>query len=284
MTLRAYAKINLGLHVVGKRPDGYHDIETVFHQIDLFDEIEIVQSDEGPQFVSDVPGLASDSSNLCIRAMNVLRDLTGSHSGVEMTLRKRIPIGAGLGGGSTDAAAVLKGLVKLWNSDITDDERTTMSATLGSDVPFFLVGGTAYATGRGEVLEPCDLSLPYWILVVTPSLHVSTSWAYANLNLGEGAQRLHIPTLLRENIKNPTKLREGLRNEFEPIVFSAYPEVGRVKQILLDRGAAVALMSGTGSSVFGFFEDEVAVRTLSDEFSSSCHVSVTKPLFKPEPN
>jgi len=151
-------------------------------------------------------------------------------------------------------------------------------------VPYFLIGRTAYATGRGEVLEPCDLSVPYWILVVTPPLHVSTSWAYAKLSLAEGTRRLHIPTLLRASLKNPAKLREGLRNEFEPVVFDAYPEVRRIKQTLLDRGAALALMSGTGSSVFGFFEDEVAVRTLSDEFSLSCHVSVTKPLFNPEPN
>ncbi|MEK6756791.1 MAG: 4-(cytidine 5'-diphospho)-2-C-methyl-D-erythritol kinase [Bacteroidota bacterium] len=281
MKLRAYAKINLGLHVVGKRPDGYHNIETVFHQVDLFDEIEIVQSEEEIHFTSDAPELRSDSSNLCIRAVNLLRDITGVHTGVEITLKKRIPIGAGLGGGSTDSAAVLKGLSKMWALDVTDDELMTVSASLGSDVPYFMVGGTAYATGRGEILEPLDLAIPFWILLVTPALHVSTTWAYTSLKPAQTIQRENLPILLRTNINNAPILREKLRNEFEPVVFGNYPEVQQIKETLLNRGAELALMSGSGSSVFGFFGHESTVQKLAADLSPQYRVSLTEPLFKP---
>jgi 4-diphosphocytidyl-2-C-methyl-D-erythritol kinase len=284
MRLRAFAKINVGLHVVGKRPDGYHDIETIFHQIDLSDELEMVQNDEGDVFTSDSPELASDRSNLCLRAVHVLRDLTGVHTGVEINLKKRIPIAAGLGGGSADAAAVLKGLTRLWTLDITDEELQTVSASLGSDVPFFLTGGTAYATGRGERLEPLDVGMPYWILVVTAPIRISTTWAYTNLTIARHTRQVNLPELLRSSIGHPDTLRKKLCNEFEPLVFAAHPEVRQIKERLLKGGAQVALMSGTGSSVFGFFSDEGSAQGIARELSSRYHTSITKPLFKPEPN
>jgi 4-diphosphocytidyl-2-C-methyl-D-erythritol kinase len=284
MRLRAFAKINIGLHVVGKRPDGYHDIETIFHQINLGDELEMLQSDEGDVFTSDLPELGSDNSNLCLRAVHVLRDLTGVHTGVEINLKKRIPIAAGLGGGSADAAAVLKGLKKLWTLDITDEELKTVSATLGSDVPFFLTGGTAYATGRGERLEPLDVKIPYWILVVTPPVRISTTWAYTNLKIARDAHRVHLPDLLRTSIGHPDLLREKLCNEFEPIVFGAHPEARQIKESLLKAGAEVALMSGSGSSIFGFFSDQKLAEKVAENLSSRNHTSITQPLFKPEPN
>jgi 4-diphosphocytidyl-2-C-methyl-D-erythritol kinase len=284
MRLRAFAKINLGLHVVGKRPDGYHDIETIFHQIDLSDELEMVQSDEGDVFTSDSPVLASDSTNLCLRAVHVLRDLTGVHTGVEINLKKRIPIAAGLGGGSADAAAVLKGLTKLWTLDVTDEELRTVSATLGSDVPFFLMGGTAYATGRGETLEPLDVANPYWILVVTPPIQVSTTWAYSNLRIARDAQRVNLRDLLRTSICQPDVLRENLCNEFEPLVFAAHPEVRQIKEGLLKAGAQVALMSGSGSSIFGFFGDQSLAQRTAASLSPRYHTSITQPYFKPKSN
>lgn len=284
MRLRAFAKINLGLHVVGTRPDGYHDIETVFHQIDLSDELEMVQNDEGDVFTSDSSELAGDKSNLCIRAVHVLRDLTGVHTGVEINLKKRIPIAAGLGGGSADAAAVLKGLKKLWTLDVTDDELETVSATLGSDVPFFMRGGTAYATGRGEKLQPLEVSIPYWILVITPPVHISTTWAYTNLRINPGLQRASLPDLLRTEIGQPELLREKLFNEFEPLVFAAHPEVRQIKEKLLNAGAHVALMSGSGSTIFGFFSEQSPAERIAREFSPGYHTSITEPKFRPQPN
>jgi len=284
MIVRAYAKINIGLHVLGKRPDGYHNIETIFRLIDLYDDLEFVQDDEGIAFTSDLPLLSNDNTNLCIRAANLLRDLTGIHMGVEITLKKRIPLGAGLGGGSSDAAAVLKGLTKLWALDISTEELQTISATLGSDVPFFFTSQTAYATGRGERLTPFTVQIPYWILVVTPDIHVSTAWAYSNVRLQQPQNRPDLRGLLETAIDKPAILRADLANDFEESVFREFSEISKLKKKLLKEGAEFALMSGSGSSVFGFFSSEAKAKHLKSELSSRCFVSITEPHFKPEIN
>ena len=281
MKIRAYAKINLGLYVLGRRPDGYHSIATVFRLVDLYDEIEIVQIDQGTQFTTNAVELQDDHSNLCVRAANLLRDLTGIHVGVEINLTKRIPIGAGLGGGSSDAAAVLKGLTKLWALDISREELQTVSASLGSDVPFFFTSQTASATGRGEVLESFDLKIPYTILLVTPNIHVSTSWAYSHLRLRVGTKRPDLRQVLEENLNDPERLREYLVNDFEETVFEQYPEISSIKQRLLSEGASFALMSGSGSSVFGLFTDSSRARNLAKQLAGTYAVSVTDPEFNP---
>jgi 4-diphosphocytidyl-2-C-methyl-D-erythritol kinase len=282
MILRAYAKINIGLLVLGKRPDGYHNIETVFRLIDLYDELEFVQGDEGIAFSTNAPLLANDNTNLCIRAANLLRDLTGTHMGVEITLNKRIPFGAGLGGGSSNAAAVLKGLTKLWSLDISHEELQTISATLGSDVPFFFTTQTAYATGRGEQLTSFALRIPYWILSVTPEIHVSTAWAYANVRLQQTQNRVDLRGLLETAMDNPALLRANILNDFEDSVFKEFGEIAMLKETLLKEGAELALMSGSGSSVFGFFSSEAKAKQLKSELSTRYFVSVTEPQFKPE--
>ena len=284
MKVRAYAKINLGLHVLGKRSDGYHNIETVFRLIDLYDELEIVQNDQGTYFSSNKPELSNDNTNLCLRAAHLLRDLTGCHMGVEMKLTKRIPIGAGLGGGSSDAAATLKGLTKLWSLDISPEELQTISESLGSDVPFFFTGQTAHATGRGEILESFALPLPYSILVATPPLHVSTAWAYSSLRIAENRNRPKLRDLLSGTIRDTGALRRELTNDFEETVFRQYPEILKLKETMLSGGAEAALMSGSGSSVFGFFSSAENARTLASNLSTHYITSVTEPQFKPEIN
>ncbi|MGH2568821.1 MAG: 4-(cytidine 5'-diphospho)-2-C-methyl-D-erythritol kinase, partial [Bacteroidota bacterium] len=218
MTLRAYAKVNLGLHILGKRTDGYHDIETVFHQINLFDEIDLTPNEHGIHFHCDVREVPTDDSNLCIKAVMLLRDVTGVRGDVDIVLRKRIPLGSGLGGSSADAAAVLKGLVKLWNLEISDAELRRLGTALGSDVPFFIDGGTAHATGRGEKLEPLELEIPCWILVVTPHVHISTAWAYGNFELNPLLRRENVQGLVSENIRTARVLVNRLRNDFEPLI------------------------------------------------------------------
>jgi 4-diphosphocytidyl-2-C-methyl-D-erythritol kinase len=284
MKVRAYAKINLGLHVLGKRSDGYHNIETVFRLIDLYDELEIVQSDQGTYFSSNKPELSNDNTNLCLRAAHLLRDLTGCHMGVEMKLTKRIPIGAGLGGGSSDAAATLKGLTKLWSLDINPEELQTISESLGSDVPFFFTGQTAHATGRGEILESFALPLPYSILVATPPIHVSTAWAYSSLRLAENRNRPKLRDLLSGTVRDTGALRRELTNDFEETVFRQYPEILRLKETIFSGGAEVALMSGSGSSVFGFFSSAENARTVASNLPTHYFTSVTEPQFKPEIN
>lgn len=283
MTVRAYAKINLGLQIIGKRADGYHDIETVFHQVNLYDEIELSQYDNGIRFHCDVREVPADDSNLCVKAALLLRDVTGIPGNVDIVLRKRIPLGAGLGGSSADAATVLKGLRKLWGLEIPDAELRTLSASLGSDVPFFIDGGTAYATGRGERLESMELEVPYWILVVSPSVHISTAWAYGNVQLNPQVRRENLQALVTENIREPRALVNRLRNDFEPLIFREYPEVMRVKETLVRGGADFVLMSGSGSSVFGLFSDGAYAKELSGTLAPAYRKSLTEPLFKPDP-
>jgi 4-diphosphocytidyl-2-C-methyl-D-erythritol kinase len=283
MTLRAYAKINLGLQILAKRPDGYHEIETVFHQVNLFDEIELIPNQEGIRLTCDNRDVPTDESNLCVKAAMLMQQITGVQEGVDIVLRKRIPLGAGLGGSSTDAAAVLQGLRKLWGLDIASDELRSLSASLGSDVPFFIEGGTAYATGRGEVLETMELEVPYWILLVTPPVHVSTAWAYGNIRLNPNLRRENLKALVCEHLQEPRVLVNKLRNDFEPLIFREHPEVMRAKEILVRGGAEFALMSGSGSSVFGFFRNASDAQELAEAIAPMYRTSLTEPFFKPEP-
>ncbi len=281
MITRAFAKINLGLRVLGKRQDGYHDLATVFHQIDMFDELDVRLHEHDIKLSTNLSDLPTDGSNLCVRAAHLLRDLTGSPDGVDINLRKNIPIGAGLGGGSADAAATLKALVQLWNLDIAPSELQSLALTIGSDVPFFLNGGTAYATGRGELLEPIALNLPYWIIVVTPPVHVSTAWAYKNLKRREPAIGTDLRMVLKENLHNPEILSKSLTNDFEDVVFETHPEIRAVKEALLNNGADVALLSGSGASVFGLVRSESTAKNLLSLLPPFGRVSSTRPGFAP---
>ncbi len=277
MKLRAYAKINFGLRILGKRRDGYHDIETVFHKIDLFDELEIAPSST-LEFNCGSAKLPRDDSNLCLRAAIALQKYSGVSKGARISLTKRIPIAAGLGGGSSDAATTLKGLSALWNLDLTVHELHQLSTALGSDVPFFLDGASAYATGRGEILQRLDLEIPYWILVATPPLSISTAWAYSkfieNHQPPTGMERF------TRAIQNPAE--GGMQNDFEPIVFASHPEIKQLKGSLLKAGAVQALLSGSGSSVFGLFERQEDARQASGQFPKQYTCSLTEPSFNPD--
>ncbi|MBI2618522.1 MAG: 4-(cytidine 5'-diphospho)-2-C-methyl-D-erythritol kinase [Ignavibacteriales bacterium] len=281
MTTRAYAKINLGLRILRKRPDGYHDIETVYHQVNLFDELEFRLHERDVLLTSDYPAMPADHSNLCIKAASLLRDLTGMTDGVEIRLVKNIPLGSGLGGGSADAAATLISLIKLWNLDITANELHTLALTLGSDVPFFLNGGSAYATSRGEILEPFSLSFPYWIILVTPPVHVSTAWAYKNLKRDEPAELLGFKSALVGHLHDPTVLSKTLVNDFEPVVFKAHPEIKKIRDLFHEGGAELSMMSGSGASIYALTRSETVAKNLSQAAEGLGRVSVTRPFFSP---
>jgi len=258
--MRAYAKINLGLVVFEKREDGYHDIETVFHRIDLFDEVTIEQSD-AITVVSSDRDVPNDETNICYKTAKVLQQHLGVSEGVTISIRKNIPVGAGLGGGSSDAALVLQELPKFWQRSVDRETIRRMALQLGSDVPYFLGTGSALARGRGEILEYFQLGIPYTILLCSPAIHISTAWAYNNVIPLKKA--VNLKGLLLEGINTPIRLVNGLRNDFEPLIFRHYPEIMRVKEAMMRGGAEFALMSGSGSSVYGFFSrtdfaDEVA--------------------------
>jgi len=285
LKLESYAKINLGLRILDPRPDGYHDIATVLTPVHPCDEITLTPAPE-ISMTCDNPNLASDGSNLCIRAAELVRSRFGAREGVRIDVKKRIPIGAGLGGGSSNAAAVLRGVLQLWSIDVADDVRGSLAASLGSDVPFFLRNGTAAITGRGETVEYFDLDIPYWILVVYPRIHCSTAWAYAELD----KERAHshrtqrggefsLKDDLQRVITSVRELNSLLKNDFEPVVTRVYPVIHDVKQRLCDQGAVFAQMSGSGSSVYGLFENETHAQSARSHFTQASDIFLTPPHF-----
>jgi 4-diphosphocytidyl-2-C-methyl-D-erythritol kinase len=248
--IRAYAKINLGLLVRERRPDGYHNIETVFHRVDVFDEITFAPSPE-IVLVSSSDEIPGDNRNICFQAADLLRRELGIHEGVRISIRKNIPVGAGLGGGSSDAAAVLRHLPPFWNKSVDIQALEAFALQLGSDVPYFLRKGSAIAVGRGEVLEYFTLDVPYTILLCHPGTHISTSWAYQQVV--PRVQHIDLKNAVKEGMRTPSKLDLGVCNDFEKPVFESYPHIKGVKELMLQGGAVFALMSGSGSSVFGLF-------------------------------
>jgi 4-diphosphocytidyl-2-C-methyl-D-erythritol kinase len=280
MVLKAYAKINLGLRVLEKRKDGFHDIETIFHRINLFDELTIEPSETFISITSNNQTLPLDETNLCWKAVELLRTEVGATQGAAIYLKKNIPIGSGLGGGSSDAAAVLTALSSLWNIPIDASTLANVALNIGSDVPYFLHNKSAYAEGRGEQLNFVRLTLPYSILVVTPNIHISTAWAYGELSK-KRREKPRRPALYDGATCTVAAISSLMENDFESIVFDAHPEIAVLKQEILSHGAAHALLSGSGSSVFGLFNDESNARKAGDFFQPAYFVSTTPPNFIP---
>lgn len=278
LKLRAYAKINLGLRIVRKRGDGYHDIETFFHRVLPFDEVTLEPADAIVMHTSN-PALPIDSRNLCIRAAQLISDEHARGRGARITLGKNIPIGAGLGGGSSDAAATVLGLNRLWELNLPTERLHELALRLGSDVPYFLRGGSAYATGRGEQLGYAPLDLPYWVVLVYPNIHIATAWAFQNTSVALTQPAASLKDVVLSGVANPELLCRSLTNDFEPLVFHTHPAIAQLKERLEALGADLALLSGSGSSVFGLFSDEGdagnAARILEQDFS----VYVTPPNF-----
>ena len=252
------AKINLGLHIISKRPDGYHDLETIFYPIGLKDALEIVPSDaELPYrfFSSGIPIDANPQDNLVIKALNLLKS-EKSISDIDIYLLKKIPFGAGLGGGSADGAFMMTLLNKTFSLGYTEAQLCAFARRLGADCPFFVSNRPALATGIGDQLETIDLDLnAYRIAIVKPSFGVATRDAYAMVIP-------HEPEMsLLEIIKRPvTEWKLLLKNDFESSVFNIYPKIGLIKQQLYDMGAIYASMSGSGSSVFAIFDRSIPLR------------------------
>jgi 4-diphosphocytidyl-2-C-methyl-D-erythritol kinase len=256
--IRALAKINLDLRVLNKRPDGYHELRTVFQTISLFDRLDLAFTRRrGTEVVLESDVEIPD--NLVLKAARLCLDELRLSGRVEMSLQKGIPMGAGLGGGSSDAAAVLLALPVLAGGVIPLDRLIAIAAELGSDVPFFLLGGRAAAVGRGTELYPLPPVSRGPALVVAPGIHVSTADAYRSLNRGE---------LTTERLQNNIDSFQaslwaasgtGGVNDFEEAVFRRHPPLRALKQRLLKLGANPAMMSGSGSSVFAIFDDQAQV-------------------------
>lgn len=251
MILFPPAKINLGLNVLRKREDGYHEIETCMVAIPLFDVLEMIPSDTFKFSQSGLKIDSDSSNNLCVRAYNLL-NREFNIPGVYIHLLKNIPMGAGLGGGSADATYVLKGLNKLFELGLNDKKLREYAAQLGSDCPFFVNDIPQIAKGRGEVLEPFNIDLSgFYLKIVNPGIHIGTDEAYANVNFYQPQRDLG--NLLSEPM---AKWKSTVMNSFEDSVFSNHPQIQHLKQQMYDEGAVYSSMSGSGSTVFGIFSAE----------------------------
>jgi 4-diphosphocytidyl-2-C-methyl-D-erythritol kinase len=282
ISLKAYAKINLGLRVGPKRSDGYHDIETVFHRVNIFDEL-LLSLSKGISLTCNACNLPFGEENLCVRAARLLQEKCNVSDGVQIQLRKNIPIGAGLGGGSSDAATTLLGLDRLWNLNLAEDQLRHFALTLGSDVPYFMGTGSAFATGRGEELEYFSLDLPFWIVVVYANIHIATAWAYQQFDMANGTAKqngVRMKDVLSELLKAPQRVATFLPNDFESVVVQHHPAVGQIKKMLYDLGAEFAQMSGSGSSVFGLFSDEKAAAHAKEKLNKERQTFLTPPHFR----
>jgi 4-diphosphocytidyl-2-C-methyl-D-erythritol kinase len=258
-TLPAFAKVNLMLRVLGRRADGYHEIETVFQTITLHDRLTFEANDRREiEIVCDAPGVPGGPENLVHRAAAALRERYGMPRGARITLEKNIPAQGGLGGGSADAAVALIGLARLWKVAAETEELAVIGARLGSDVPFFLTGGTALGRGTGTIITPLPDVPETPLVVVTPEARVSTAEGYKALNAraltkGEAAANLSVS---RAESRISGSLCEVMRNDFEAVILGMSPEVGRAREALLRAGARCALLSGSGSSLFGVFDSK----------------------------
>ncbi len=267
MKLRAYAKINLGLQVLNKRPDGFHNISGVFCKVDLFDEI-ILEESGRISLTCDVDLGIPPEKNLVFKAAEAFRSELGGVAGAKISLKKKIPSGAGLGGGSSDAAATLLGLAELARIPADDPRQVDIAARLGSDVPFFLKPGAAEASGRGEILDYFDLEIRRPILIVFADEHVSTKEAYEALNRGfDSPDKVDFRSLLLVNLDDLTKLKNKMINDFELPIFERIPKLGEIKRKLYDFGAEYSSMSGSGSAIFGFFPDRTTAEKAREHFS-----------------
>ena len=251
MILFPNAKINIGLNIVSKRPDGYHNLQTIFYPVTIRDAIEVVEAPE-LQFSSsglNIPGNADD--NLCLKAYHLLKEDFAELPTVHIHLHKHIPIGAGLGGGSADASFFIKLINQEFNLGMENSQMELYASKIGSDCAFFIQNKPAYAVEKGEQLSLVDLDLStYFIVLVMPPIGVSTAQAYQGLSPAPAANSL------TEMIKLPlTDWKSTIKNDFEHSVFSQYPEIAKIKASLYEAGALYASMSGSGSSVYGIFKD-----------------------------
>ena len=250
MLLFPNAKINIGLDIVARRSDGYHDIETLFVPVpELADVLEIVFAEEAKMVQYGLEYDGEPEDNLCFRAFRLLQKEKGIGN-VEIHLYKKIPVGAGFGGGSADCAFTLLALDSLFNLGLSKEELADYAATLGSDCPFFIYNRPMMASGRGEILKPCEIDLSgYRIELATPDIHVSTREAYSKVVPAQPE------TPLAERLARPIgQWRGSVKNDFEPSVFAAHPSLAAIKEDFYSRGAVYASLSGSGAALYGIFK------------------------------
>lgn len=266
MQLKALAKINLGLDVLRRRENGYHDVKMIMQTVRIFDRLALVKQDkEGIRVRTNLYYLPANENNLVYKAANLLFEEFDIRGGLSIDLKKYIPVAAGMAGGSSDAAAVLYGLNRMYGLGLSQEQLMERGVKIGADVPYCIMRGTALAEGIGEILTPLPPMPPCNILVAKPGISVSTKYVYENLHANELKPEQHpdidgvLEALKAQDIRGMAEaLRNG--NVLETVTANAYPVIGKLKETMEMNGAAVALMSGSGPTVFGIFEDRMQAR------------------------
>lgn len=252
LRLESPAKINLRLEILRKREDGYHELRTIFQKISLFDQLLFtLKKEKGISITTDQPRLPVGKKNLVYRAAQLMIERTGFQGGIHIQIEKNIPLGAGLGGGSSNAATTLKALNHLFEANLSKEELMGMGQEVGADVPFFFLKGAAIGSGIGEKLK--EVRLPnLWYILIYPNFEVSTAWAYRNYVLTNRKFQINLHQLP----KTPKEVSKILWNDLEEVVSRKFPQILRMKEVLYDVGAQGALMTGSGPTVFGIFSGE----------------------------
>ncbi len=266
MQLKALAKINLGLDVLRRREDGYHEVRMIMQTVRIFDRIQLIKQEKnGIRVRTNLYYLPANENNLVYKAANLLFEEFGLPGGLSIDLKKYIPVAAGMAGGSSDAAAVLYGMNRMYGLELSQEELMKRGVKIGADVPYCLMRGTALAEGIGEVLSPLPPMPPCNILVAKPGISVSTKFVYENLHANELKADQHpdidgiLEALRRQDLKGMAEcMKNG--NVLETVTVSAHPVIEKIKGVMEEQGALVALMSGSGPTVFGIFEDRNKAR------------------------
>ena len=265
----ARAKINLSLDVLYKRPDGYHELEMVMQSISLSDMLIFSsRKDQEIMFTCDHPQVPQDESNIILRVVNKLKEVTGIRRGAGIHLEKNIPIGAGLAGGSTDAAASLISLNRLWELGLPREKLLEIGAELGADIPFCMTGGTCLARGKGEILTGIPLLKPMWVMLVVFNFSVSTAEIYENYRPEKVLQRPDTPSVIKALEKGDLKeLRKKTANALESVTLSRYSQVAKRKEELLNKGFSGTLMTGSGPTLFYLSSEKAEIERAAQEVS-----------------
>ncbi len=266
--IKAYGKINLGLDVLGKLPSGYHEVRMVMQTVGIYDELTFEKTEDGIEIITDAAELSTGEDNLIYKAARLMKEKYHIREGIRIHLQKNIPIAAGMAGGSTDAAAAMKGISRLFDLDAGLLELMEAGVEIGADVPYCVIGGTALAEGIGEKLTPLELAPECYVLVAKPDINVSTKYVYEHLDMGKIEKHPDIDGMVEAiGIGSLQGILDRMENVLETVTIPAYPVIGQLKQRMKELGAVNSLMSGSGPTVFGIFLERHTAQAALDRLA-----------------
>jgi len=271
----SFSKVNIGLKVLSQRDDGYHNIYTIFQELNVGDSIDIEKRDHGFKIITNVDWIPTNKSNICYKAYTEIKKEFSEVKGLHIKIDKKIPIGSGLGGGSANAAALLKGIKKIYKLEVTESKLEEIGGEVGADVPFFIRGKTQLGEGIGDKLTQLPKAIIGTYLLVIPKISIRTEWAYSVIKnrLNNQNKNAKFSSFINEDYSS----LQIFENDFEQIVIPAYPEIGAIKSKLLNLGARFASLSGSGSTVYGVYDDEASAKEAELLFHTSHQTILANP-------